>query len=183
MFKRRLIYLVLIAIIALMLVACGGDTTSHTKNLLSNSTKTKLKGDFIFYEKNGSTYYTNCDDVLETELCCGKAKSIYLDENRKLIIYIDGYKLYVKPTKSESESIMISEVDDFRIINDKYLFYQSGGLFLYDLDLKNKIRINNDDVGEWNINENLISFSEKHGRQIDRFCTYDIKSKKRLLQT
>jgi hypothetical protein len=188
MFKRRLIYLVLIAIIALMLVACGGDTASHTKNLLSKSTKTKLKGDFIFYEKNGSTYYTNCDDILETELCYGKAKSIYLDENRKLIIYFDGYKLYVKPIKSESESIMISEINsDFRIIDDKYLLYQSDGLYLYDLDLKNKIRINDDYISSWDINGNLLSFYERTDNgfgemgKISKFCTYDIKSKKKTI--
>jgi hypothetical protein len=79
---KKCISIGIIIVLILQLYSCGGSGSGNS-NLTSKSVSSKLKGDFIFYEKNGSTYYTNCDDIGETKLSDDSASIIYLDEIRK----------------------------------------------------------------------------------------------------
>ena len=132
-----------ISMILIMLHGCGSEM--NVGNSSSKLTTSKLKGDFVFYVKDNSIYYTNCDDIVETKLIDYGVKGvIYLDEKRKNIIYVqeNDYgddKIYIKPIKSDSETITIDSASVvLPIINNRYIVYKNDGLFCYDLDSKKK---------------------------------------------
>ena len=55
-----------ISMILIMLHGCGSEM--NVGNSSSKLTTSKLKGDFVFYVKDNSIYYTNCDDIVETKI-------------------------------------------------------------------------------------------------------------------
>ena len=177
-FIIKCIILFSLSISLLVMSSCGSNTAESSAS--TKAVSSKLKGDFVFYEKDNATFYTNCDDIVETKLIDSSVSIIYLDEKRKSIIYVSNGNIYIKPTKTDSESIKIDYTNSvLPIIDNKYIVYANGRLFLYDIDSKKKTAISDNDVSNYINYSGKITYIESVSNKQYNLCTYDIKSKKK----
>lgn len=163
-FIIKRVTLFLLSMLLIVLSGCGNSSTAGGTS--AKATGSKLKGDFVFYQKDGATYYTNCGDIGETKLVDGTREyKVYLDEKRKNIIFSTDDAIAIKPIKVDSEAIIINTgVKFFEFLDNKYIVYVTASsfsgpykLFAYDLDSKSNVLLS-EKLNECNINSGSGSY-------------------------
>ena len=165
MFKRIIKNVICFLLVA-SLVACGGGGVS-TSSSNAKSGKSKLKQEYVFYEREGKTYFSDlkneyllCDDTIEGD-------HLYLNEANNCLIYQKDSEneWFIKDlSKIDSDDMNLGIFNVELIIGD-YIVYKSfsnhstrDGISVFNIKSKTKERIIDDTASDIRIKK--ISNSE-----------------------
>lgn len=192
--KKILSIVFIISIILTIFIGCsnsnnvGNATQSsdvQTTGNTTSKTSSKLKGEYVFFVKDGKTFFYDCDKK-QTNLLDDTTHihDIYIDSKRNNLIlnYDDGssssdYSYLKIKSLSDLDKPMLS-FDHSKIVNNKYIIYEEygSGLFIYDLDTKNKERIiARESNFEYIVKDNkVIFFCDNDPNYLDKNDVYEI---------
>lgn len=160
MFKKVLTLLMSLTLI-LTLIACGGGVATNGSKTSEKSSKSKLKQEYIFYEREGKTYFSDlkneyllCEDKINLDRLDANtgtsdySNQLYLNETNNCLIYQkdNGNDWFIKDlSKIESDDINLG-ITNVKMITDNHIVYLSYssdgyGISVYNIKTKTKEKI------------------------------------------